>query len=235
MTDARIPERYLMDRRIVRLTHTQRSSYFMSTLWSVSNRTDGHIEREDLALIPTFDPSSVDALVERGLWAVTETGWVDVDFEIVQTSRDDLVTLDNARKADREKKRRHAAHKRDDHSLCAPDNCNATTNGKPSFTSVPGDVPGELSRGGHRLGEARQGKDKDEVLGAEESGNFAPCCGEEHGPLEPCPLDLFREPETKTAIATAQPDLGYCPPPCGRSILPAGACSKGHQMKERAA
>lgn len=227
MTDARIPERYLMDRRIVRLNHAQRSSYFMSTLWSVSNRTDGHFEQDDLALIPTFDRGVVDILVNVGLWKVTETGWVDVEFLNVQTSRDDLEVLDKARAAERRKKNRQNAHKRDDHRLCTPDTCDQMTSSSPSFTPIPGEFPGEGSRGTHRRGEERRGKDKDEVLPSEESVNFAPCCGEVHGPMESCPRDQFRgTPKTS--------DPGYCPPPCGRTFVN-GVCPKCSAKKEKTA
>lgn len=156
MTDARIPERYLMDRRIVRLTDTQRSSYFMAILWSVSNRTDGRFDSADLPLIPTFTTTVVDALVGCGLWAVADGGWIDTEFKNVQTSKDDLEVLDNARRADREKKARLKAHKAGNHELCTPATCNEGQ--FPSFSTVPGDVPGERSRGAHRRGEERRGK-----------------------------------------------------------------------------
>lgn len=111
--DARMPERYLVDRRIVRLPHPARSSYFMATLWSVSNRTDGRIERDDLALIPTFEPTCVDALVAASLWEQDDTGdaWMIADYMSTQTSRADFEVLENARRADREKKRRQRAAK----------------------------------------------------------------------------------------------------------------------------
>ena len=147
MTDARIPERYLMDRRIVRLTDAQRSSYFMAVLWSVSNRTDGQFDRADLPLIPTFSLAAVDALVDSGLWAVTDRGWVDVEFLHVQTSKHDLEVLDNARRADREKKRRQRSAKREAPSY------------SPAFPgTVPGTFPGD-DTGEERTGKARTGKD----------------------------------------------------------------------------
>lgn len=143
MTDARLPERYLMDRRIVRLNDTARSSYFMAVLWSVSNRTDGRIEREDLPLIPTFNTSSAKALVDCGLWIEHGNGWLDVEFAKVQTSKSDLEVLENARRADREKKARMRAAKKDS---------------TPDFPgSVPGTIPGD-STGEERTGKARTGK-----------------------------------------------------------------------------
>lgn len=138
MTDARVPERYLMDKRIVRLTDAERSSYFMATLWSVSNRTDGRIDRDDLPLIPTFKTASIQALVGSGLWSPTEIGWVDTEFANVQTSKSDLEVLENARRADREKKARRRAANKDS----------------------PGDSPRDMSPGQHRTGQDRTGQDK---------------------------------------------------------------------------
>ena len=159
MTDSRLPERYLTDRRILRLTDAERNSYIMATLWSVSNRTDGRIERDDLQFIPTFKLASIPALTRTGLWSEEAEGWVDTEFDKVQTSKDDLEVLDNARRADREKKARQAAHKKGDHSRCYPSVCGemGLPSKGPSFKEIPGDVPGELSRGGHRRGDARKG------------------------------------------------------------------------------
>ncbi|MFT4280566.1 hypothetical protein [Microbacterium sp.] len=156
--DARIPERYLVDRRIVRLSASARASYFMATLWAVSNRTDGRIERDDLALIPTFDAASVDALVEADLWTVSDRGaWIIADYMSTQTSRADFEVLENARRADREKKRRQRAAK------------SATESPGASPGHVPGDATGQA-------GEARssevsisetKGARDDEIIGAE--------------------------------------------------------------------
>jgi hypothetical protein len=109
MTDARIPERYLMDRRVVRLTDGQFRSFVMGTLWSVSNRTDGRVEPDDLALIPNFAAGSIKALVDAGLWLPQPHGWLMADFATTQTSRHDLEVLENIRRADREKKARKRA------------------------------------------------------------------------------------------------------------------------------
>lgn len=146
MTDSRLPERYLTDRRIVRLSDSERSSYIMAALWSVSNRTDGHIERDDLPLIPTFNPASVTALTRMGLWLESDGGWVDTEFSKVQTSKSDLEVLENARRADREKKARQRAELR------------LEKQGRtPSFSASPGDATGDVSRGQHRTGQERKG------------------------------------------------------------------------------
>ena len=105
MTDARIPERYLMDRRIARLSDAAFRSWIVATLWAVANRTDGVIERDDLGLIPKLDAASVDALTASGLWTATDEGWRITDYAETQTSRSELEALENVRRREREKKR----------------------------------------------------------------------------------------------------------------------------------
>lgn len=144
MADARIPERYLVDRRIMRLSDAERSSLFLATLWSVSNRTDGRIERGDLGIIPMFRAEVVHALVVHGLLVEDgEDAWVIADYQRDQTSRTEFEVLENARRREREKKRRQRSQK----------------------DSVPGDVPGGLSRGTaqDRQGQARQGQEGQEI------------------------------------------------------------------------
>ena len=144
MTDSRLPERYLNDRRINRLSAEHFRSYVMATLWSVSNRTDGVLTAEDLALIPGFSTTAPAAFEAADLWVGIEGAWTIDDFAVTQTSKHDLEVLDNARRADREKKRRQRAK---------PDG--------PTF-SAPGDDPGDVSRGTtqDRTGQARQGQAK---------------------------------------------------------------------------
>jgi hypothetical protein len=142
MTDSRLPERYLNDRRINRLTPEHFRAYVMATLWSVSNRTDGVLTVEDLALIPGFSTTAPAALEAADLWVWIDGVWTIEDFATTQTSKHDLEVLDNARRADREKKRRQRAK---------PDG--------PTF-STPGDDPGDVSRGTaqDRTGQDRQGQ-----------------------------------------------------------------------------
>lgn len=145
MADARIPERYLVDRRIMRLTDAERSSLFLATLWSVSNRTDGRIERGDLPIIPMFREEVVHTLVVHGLWV--EDGpdaWMIADYQRDQTTRSQFEVLDNNRRRERDKKRRQRSKKEEE---------------------VPGDVPGGLSRGTlqARQGQARQGQEGQEI------------------------------------------------------------------------
>lgn len=155
MTDARIPERFLMDRRVVKLTDAERSSYFMATLWSVSNRTDGRFDDDDLALIPTFRRSTVPALLAAGLWAVDGGGWIDTEFKRNQTSADDLAKLENMRRSDAKKKARQRACKAGNHELCTTETCK-------SALATPGTVPGTSP--GDSTGEDRdRDRDRDQA------------------------------------------------------------------------
>lgn len=112
MTDARLPERLLVDRRLLSQSDAVFRAYVTSLMFSVSNRTDGMIETNDVNLMPRFAKTAPTALVKAGLWAETETGWLIVDFDAQQTSRADLEVLENARKRDREKKARQRAGKK---------------------------------------------------------------------------------------------------------------------------
>lgn len=139
MADARLPERYLIDRRVLRLTDPERSSLFMATVWSVSNRTDGRIERADLPLIPTFTPKVIPALVAAGLWQPDgPDAWLITDYQRDQTSRHDFEVLEAARRREREKKQRQRAKDRPEGQ---------------SRGVVPGDDTGK----------DRQGKDRQET------------------------------------------------------------------------
>lgn len=130
MTDARFPERYLSDRRVLRLAADEFRAWSFATIWSVSNRTDGVILSDELPLIPFMKDSTAQKLEACGLWTAVEGGWVVADFADTQTSRHDLEVLDNMRRAQREKKQRQRAAKA------------AGTSPGPSFSDVPGDSTG---------------------------------------------------------------------------------------------
>ena len=116
MTDARLPERWLTDRRLRLLSDQAHRFFITALLWCVANRTDGVFWDEDLALMPgAVVPGTVPAGGSRD-WAeecvkrdlVTRAGdrWVITDFEATQSTRDELDQLERIRAADRDKKRR---------------------------------------------------------------------------------------------------------------------------------
>lgn len=131
MTDARFPERWLNDRRVLRLPDDAFRLFVMSLAWSVANQTDGRIYDEDLALIPASTTGS-GQLAKSGLWERVADYWLITVFEDTQTTRADLEALARGRRAARDKKRRQRAAK---------------------AATVPGDVPRDTPR----TGQARTG------------------------------------------------------------------------------
>lgn len=164
MTDARFPERYLSDRRVLRLTADEFRGWSFATIWSVSNRTDGLILNDELPLVPFMKAETARKLESCGLWSATGDGWVIADFDQTQTSRHELEVLDNARRRDREKKARQRA---------------AKSGAGPSFSDVPGDVPSGLSPGMSRgrvpedsTGEERTGREEEAWFVDDETGEI---------------------------------------------------------------
>jgi hypothetical protein len=74
MTDARFPERWLNDRRVLRLPDDAFRLFVLSLAWSVANQTDGRIYDDDLALIPASSAGS-GQLAKSGLWERVADYW----------------------------------------------------------------------------------------------------------------------------------------------------------------
>jgi hypothetical protein len=164
MTDARLPERLLNDRRLQRLSADHYRTYVNALLWSVANRTDGQIDREDIALVPHWATNAGQALMDAKLFLPRSTGWLIADYAVTQTSRDELETLENIRARDREKKARKRAE-----AAAA-----AASAAVPE--PVPGDCPGDVSPGQHREEGRQEGRP---VL---ETNSVSAPNGFEHGP-----------------------------------------------------
>ena len=156
MVDARMPERYLTDRRVLRLSLGAFRAYVMTLLWAVSNRTDGILDDRDLELVPKVTRAHAIELVAAELWEQVDGGFLIVDFEATQTSRDELAVLSNARRREREKKARQRGR---------------------SSSEAPGDVPGDVSPG---TAQARLGVKEQEV----EPSRF--CVAHPRGTSQPC-------------------------------------------------
>ena len=140
MTDARLPERWLNDRRLLRLPDDAFRLFATSLMWSVANRTDGVLYDDDLALIPGVNPGLADPLAKAGLWKREWDRWLIIEFEETQTTRTELEAAARARRAQRDKKRRQRAAK---------------------AAAVPGDVPRDTTR----TGQDRTGQEQDRHLG----------------------------------------------------------------------
>ena len=104
MTDARLPERWLTDRRVQR-SDAHFRSFVNALLWSVANRTDGAIGPEDLALVSGFTPGMEAEFTASGVWVTNGKGWRIAEFDATQTSRDELEALEQIRASGRKRKR----------------------------------------------------------------------------------------------------------------------------------
>jgi len=109
MTDARIPDRWLHDRRLLRLSDSEFRTFVTSLTWCVSNRTDGRLEHDDLAMVPTCRPEQAGALVRAGLWEPRDGGWQVVDFLNTQSTATQLAGMEHKRHLDRERQARYRA------------------------------------------------------------------------------------------------------------------------------
>lgn len=106
MTDARFPERWMYDRRLRRLSADSFRLFMMAMAWSVSQRTDGVIDNDDLHQVPYIDPALINDLEANGLWRRDGDRWIIEDFSATQTNRRELERLEAIRRADRERKSR---------------------------------------------------------------------------------------------------------------------------------
>lgn len=151
MTDARLPERWLMDRRIQRLNAEQFRAYTMSLMYAVCNRTDGQLTDDDIEAIPHFERAHIEPLVAAGLWRQEESGaWVITDYLATQTSRAQLEAAEMARAKEAQRSaqnrgRAKAATAAKDAEICS--------------------TPDSTAYGtAYDTGQARQGQDRQKTL-----------------------------------------------------------------------
>lgn len=142
VVDARFPERWLNDKRIVRLSGDAFKLWGLAILYSVANRQEGFLNEGDLRYIHDVDVSRVFELEKAGLWSREGGGWWMAEYEDTQTSLAELDAAANARRAAREKKARQRARTKQD--------------GDPNLMS-----PGTSQA---RTGQARTGVEGEELL-----------------------------------------------------------------------
>lgn len=210
MTDARYPEAWLNDRRVVRLSDAAHRLYVTANAWSASNRTDGFVETADLALIHGIDASKAAELATIGLWKQVTGGWLIVDFHKTQTTKAQLEGLDHKRHQDRERKARERARKHGN-----PD---------PEPDSEQQDVPRDVPRDGARDTKARTGRTGREestipepvlnVTGWTEVGTLK---AEDNWP-EPAPIPNQTADDPMVGIAVTAHQR-HCPD-CGAEVPP---------------
>lgn len=112
MTDARFPERWLNDRRVLRLSDVDFRTFVTTLVWSVANRTDGRLEPDDLALLPGARDAA-PRLTQAGLWETTNGTVTIIDYDDTQTSSEQFDAIDERRRRDRERKRAGSASVQD--------------------------------------------------------------------------------------------------------------------------
>lgn len=112
MTDARLPERLLNDRRFLRLSPHGMQLWVMGLLWSVANRTDGVLDADDLAMIPRVDQERAVELEKLNLWERDGDRWLILDFNDTQTPRAQLEGLEHRRRQDRERASRYRENRK---------------------------------------------------------------------------------------------------------------------------
>jgi len=148
MTDARFPERWLNDRRVLRLSDGAFRLFVVGLAWSVANKTDGYLPHDDLALIPRVNLECAYELSDSELWIDHMHRWQIAEFEDTQSSRDELDALAARRRNDR--RRKAAERSRKARSAKQPDSASR-----------------DVSRDSHaervRTGQARPGSTKNEV------------------------------------------------------------------------
>jgi hypothetical protein len=148
--DARFPERWLNDRRVVRLSDAGFRLLVTSLAWSVANRTDGRLDKDDLDLLHGVDARHVDELVTAGLMTETSAGsWSSTVYMDTQTSKAQLDGLEYKREQDRQ---RQANKRARDRGLVEPYPDESRDSPRDVTTDIDRDTKA-------RLGQARQGKD----------------------------------------------------------------------------
>lgn len=130
MVSANIPEQWLSNATILRLTDRAYRHHCVLLTWSVSNRTNGFIPA-DIALLQTgISEQGVGEVEAAGLLEREGDGWVLTHYNKTQSSAERIESaLTNLRQSSRESSRRHREKKKaQQHS---------TTEGDITVTSPP--------------------------------------------------------------------------------------------------
>jgi predicted RNA-binding Zn ribbon-like protein len=160
MTDARFPERWLNDRRVVRLSDAGFRLLVTSLAYSVANRTDGRLDKADLELLHGVDARHVGELVDAGLMeATTVASWQSTVYAASQSSKSQLEGYEWKREQDRQRKANERARKR----------------GEPEpFPRESRDSPRDVTDDGARDTKARPGQARQGVYGTTDQAKLCP-------------------------------------------------------------
>lgn len=114
MVSANIPEQWLTNATILRLSDRAYRHHCVLLTWSVSNRTNGVIPG-DIDLLQTgITPEGLQEVARAGLLEADGDDWILTQYGKTQTSAEKIeAALDNLRAKSRETSRRHRAKKRE--------------------------------------------------------------------------------------------------------------------------
>lgn len=115
MPSADLRSEWLYSSKLLRLTPVQRWSFVAALMWSVGEETDGFIGHDDVDLIPGFERTAIQPLLEQRLLAETVGGWyVCPNGESFEKSQTTKKQLEQMRQNNRERKARSRAKKAND-------------------------------------------------------------------------------------------------------------------------
>ena len=176
--DARLPDRWLHDRRWLGLTDEAWRLATTALLWSVANRTGGRITIEDLDLMPVTGPvrQAAGELEDADLWHAEAGHWLIGDYDDTQTSAAELDRRAHQATRERLKKQRQRARKRaalgGDSRAGARATPGDTGGDRPPRSRAraaalsPGDNPGTVTGSGSGSGSGITEENRSTYLGA---------------------------------------------------------------------
>lgn len=112
MPSADLRSEWLYSSKLLRLTPVQRWSFVAALMWAVGEESDGFIGHDDLDLIPGFERTAIQPLLEQRLLAETVGGWfVCPNGESFEKSQTTKMQLEQMRLNNRVRKARSRAKK----------------------------------------------------------------------------------------------------------------------------
>lgn len=114
MVSANIPEQWLSNVSILRLSYRARDHHTMLLMWSVANRTDGAIPRDIDIFQPTITAEGIEELVKAGFLLDRGEDFLLTKYEESQSSsaQIDAGVLAARRNSDKLRKRRQRANEK---------------------------------------------------------------------------------------------------------------------------
>lgn len=113
MVSANIPEQWLSNVNILRLSYRARDHHTMLLMWSVANRTDGAIPRDIDIFQPTITAEGLEELVKAGFLLDRGQDFLLTKYEESQSSSAQIESaLENLRAGNRKRVAKHRAKKK---------------------------------------------------------------------------------------------------------------------------